>query len=102
MQYVKVVWLDSGAHIDHGWAPAEKHWAEGLSREVTTVGMLMQEDDDVIAVGLNFDPDTKNWYGVQLIYKPTVQSRQNLYNDIEAAHEAAILSYGRGEARPFA
>ena len=77
-----VVWLDSGAHVDHGWAPAAEHWREGLSRHVTTVGMLMQEDDDTVAVGLNYDPDTENWYGVQLIYRPTIQSITYL----EAAH----------------
>ena len=72
--FVKVVWLDSGAHIDMGWSAARSNWEAGLSREVCTVGMLMQEEDDVVAVGLNFDPSTGNWYSVQLIYKPTIQS----------------------------
>lgn len=77
-EMVEVVWLDSGAHVDHGWAPAEDHWEEGLSREVRTVGMLMKEDGDVVAVGLNFDPSTGNWYAVQLIYRPTIQSISKL------------------------
>jgi hypothetical protein len=34
----------------------------------------MQEDDDTIAVGLNYDPSNGSWYGVQLIYRPTVQA----------------------------
>jgi hypothetical protein len=71
---VEVIWLDSGAHVDHGWASAAKHWAEGLSRSVRTVGMLMQEDEDTLAVGLNYDPSNGSWYGVQLIYRPTVQA----------------------------
>lgn len=74
----KVTWLDSGAHVDHGWASAKTHWAEGLSRNVVTVGQVMQEDDEVIAIGLNYDPDTENWYGVQLIYKPTIKSIEML------------------------
>jgi len=73
-RYVKVVWLDSGAHVDHGWASAKTHMQEGLSRQVTTVGLLMEKSDDVIAVGLNYDPDTENWFGVELIYLPNVQS----------------------------
>ncbi len=75
---VRVVWLDSGAHVDHGWASAAQYMSTDLSRKVTTVGMLVDESDDVVAVGLNFDPDTDNWFGVELIYRPTIVSFHEL------------------------
>lgn len=71
---VSVTWLDSGVHIDHGWASAEKYCeSTGLNgMTVHTVGILMHEDEDTVMVGLSYDPTHDTWFGAQLI------ARQNI------------------------
>lgn len=69
MSIIQVVWVDSGVHIDHGWAEKKKY-LEGTGIEnmvVTTVGILMHLDDDIVMVGLSHDEANDTWYGAQVI-----------------------------------
>lgn len=71
----RITWLDTGAHVDYGWASKEKYM-EGLNKDqmyVTTVGMLIDEDDDIILVGLSYEPVAKKWYGGQAIHKSSIK-----------------------------
>ena len=77
---VRVTWLDSGMHIDHGWAPRSQY-IEGVLLDrmhVTTVGMLMAEDEDTVLLGLNYDPAHDAWIGAQVISKGSIISREEL------------------------
>lgn len=76
----RVVWLDSGIHKDLGWASAADYMeGTGLAEmTVTTVGMIMHEDDDIVTLGLNYDPNHDNWIGVQLIARQNIISVERL------------------------
>ena len=72
---VRITWLDTGAHVDYGWANTEKYM-DGLNKErmyVQTVGMLIGEDDDIYLVGLSYEPIEKKWYGGQAVHKSAVK-----------------------------
>jgi hypothetical protein len=66
---VAVTWLDSGTHIDHGWASRDTYLkgTDIVRNTVTTVGLLMHKDDESVVVGLTYDPSHDHWYGAQLI-----------------------------------
>lgn len=80
MMLLQIDWIDSGMHIDHGWAKtlvyqeSVNKWNGG----VTTVGTLLYEDDHVIVLGLSHDVQNNSWYGAQLIYKPCITNRKEL------------------------
>lgn len=80
MTTLRITWYDSGMHLDEGWATADKYTEDiDLDRLlVVTVGMLMHEDDDVVVLGLSYDPAHENWYGAQLIMKLNIQKREVL------------------------
>jgi hypothetical protein len=40
--------------------------------------MIMHEDDDIVTVGLNYDPNHDNWIGVQLIARQNIISVERL------------------------
>jgi hypothetical protein len=72
---VRVTWLDTGAHVDYGWAKKEKYM-ENLNKDqmlVQTVGMVIDEDDDIILVGLSYEPVGRQWYGGQAIHKSAIK-----------------------------
>jgi len=77
----KVVWLDSGMHIDHGWASRETYLEQAnLNRmEVVSVGMLMDKADDTVALGFNYDPQHDTWIGAQLIARQNIISMEELH-----------------------
>lgn len=72
---VEVVWVDSGMHIDHGWASTEKYLTNiGLDRmTVRTVGIRVHEDDEALLVALSHDPAHDKWQGMQLILKDNIR-----------------------------
>lgn len=80
---VKVRWLDSGMHIDKGWASLEDYRKDtGTARmEVITVGFLMHEDEETLLVGQSYDPAHDHWVGGQLIVKANVLARIDLLED---------------------
>lgn len=86
---VAVRWLDSGMHIDKGWASLEDYRAntETARMQVVTVGILMHEDDETILIGQSFDPAHDTWVGGQLIVKENVISRNWLEGVVEDTEE---------------
>ena len=77
---VAVKWLDSGMHIDKGWASLEDYRKDTETSRMTvvTVGILMHEDDQTILIGQTYDPSHDHWVGGQLILKENVVSRNFL------------------------
>ncbi len=70
----KVIWKDSGLHIDYRWAKLEKYMADAspFLSQVETVGVVMHEDDDIIMLGMSYDAAHDTWYGAQVILKQNV------------------------------
>lgn len=77
---VKITWLDSGMHIDHGWNSADKYLGDVDINKmaVITVGLLMQSTEEIIAVGMNHDEAHDAWIGVQIIATSNVLSMEYL------------------------
>lgn len=80
MKILQIDWLDSGMHIDHGWAKTAVYLesAAKWNGKVTTTGALLYEDDHVIVLGLSRDVQNDSWYGAQLIYKNNIVYRREL------------------------
>jgi hypothetical protein len=79
-QLVSVQWTDSGMHVDHGWDTLDKYRQDlspGSTR-VQTVGILMHEDDEIMLIGLSYDPTHDKYYGAQMILKSNVLSIEPL------------------------
>lgn len=78
MVYVR--WVDSGMHSDYGWDTAAKYLDRASLRqmECVTVGILMHEDEDIIAVALSHDPEHDKWISAQLIHKQAIKDLQYL------------------------
>lgn len=70
----RITWVDSGMHLDHGWAPTDvyKRSANKWHGQVVTTGEVFYEDHMVVVVGLSKDTAGDNWFGAQLIYKPCI------------------------------
>ena len=74
---VAVRWLDSGMHIDKGWASLEDYRKDTSTQRMTvvTVGILMHEDEETLLIGQSFDPAHDHWVGGQLIVKENIIDR---------------------------
>lgn len=72
-------WLDTGAHVDYGWAPKEKYIADAVTDKMTvdTIGFLMHEDDDIVMVALSHVFDDL-WYGAQIIHKSSIVEKRRM------------------------
>lgn len=69
---VEVRWIDSGAWYEDGWQSRDTIVAKSSLSEASTVGWLMEEDEDTYYVASTYDPVNEKFYGVQLIHKPAV------------------------------
>lgn len=76
-QVERVVWTDSGMHIDHGWATTDVYRSSATKWQgsVVTVGQVLYEDDDVLVIGLSHDKANDTWFGAQLIAKANITRR---------------------------
>lgn len=72
--YVSVQWIDSGIHIDDGWAPIAEYIAKAASQmgEVETVGTLIGVTDDALIVGLSVDGKNDTVFGAQVIMRSNI------------------------------
>lgn len=80
MIYEHVVWRDSGLHIHDGWQTlddAMKDWHQD-KMIVHTVGIVADDREDVLILGLSLDRDNMHWFGLQVIYKKNIISREVL------------------------
>lgn len=79
---VHVEWIDSGMHMDHGWASQNEYMARASMDRLTvhTVGLLMQNGSDLVLIGLNYDPAHDAWIGVQAIQRSNIISMEMLRN----------------------
>lgn len=75
---VRVIWIDSGMNHTDGWMTTEKAVESVDLARVTTVGILLHEDDDAVAVGQSHDPVNDHWYSIQTIWKPSLVSIEDL------------------------
>ena len=75
MEFVE--WIDSGLHIDEGWAKLEvyKSVAKGWNGRVTTVGFPIYEDDQVLVLALSRDNANDSYFGGQLIARDSIVRR---------------------------
>lgn len=71
---VMITWIDSGLHLDYGWDTKERYMEDtGLDRLVVkTVGLLMDENEESVVVGLNHDEAHDRWIGAQLIARNSI------------------------------
>lgn len=76
----RIVWTDSGAFLDKGWASLDvyQRQAREWDGKVETIGRVMFEDDSVVVVGLSHDTKNDEWYGAQLIFKPCIKTRETM------------------------
>ena len=80
-------WRDSGMHLaSDEWTPITNLRARAVvsGMEVTTVGMLVHEDDDVVILGLSVDEAGGTVFGAQAIWKTSILERCGL-DQISAA-----------------
>jgi hypothetical protein len=77
---VKVVWIDSGYHVAEEWKPISEIMQrfKPSNMLVTTVGLLVVEQDDIIGVGLSESEATQAVFGLQIIHRPSIQSMEYL------------------------
>jgi hypothetical protein len=74
MLRVEVEWVDSGAMLgDDMWTSTEKIKAKAKIGSVTTTGLLIDLNDDHALVGLSYDMDFDNWFGVQVIQRAAIK-----------------------------
>jgi hypothetical protein len=72
MLRVEIRWIDSGSAYNDGWETKESIVSKASLSEVSTVGWLMDEDDDTYYVASTYDPVNEHFLGMQLIHKPAV------------------------------
>ena len=80
-------WRDSGMHLaSDAWTAITRVRAQAVvtGMEVTTVGMLVHEDDDVVVLGLSIDEAGDTVFAAQAIWKASILERRGL-NQISAA-----------------
>lgn len=72
-----VEWIDSGMHIDEGWAHLDvyRSVAKKWDGTVTTVGFPIYEDDERLVLALSRDHEREHCYGAQLIAKVSITRR---------------------------
>lgn len=72
-----VEWIDSGMHIDQGWAELEvyRSVAKQWNGRVTTVGIPIYEDDRMLVLALSRDDANGNAFGAQLIALSAIVKR---------------------------
>jgi hypothetical protein len=74
-------WRDSGMHLaSEEWTSITRVCAQAVTSgmEVTTVGMLVHEDDDVVVLGLSIDESGGSVFGAQAILKVCILDRCGL------------------------
>ena len=74
-------WRDSGMHLaSDEWTSITSLRARAVmsGMEVTTVGMLVHEDDDVVVLGLSIDEAGGTVFGAQAIWKASILERRDL------------------------
>ena len=74
-------WLDSGMHLASAeWTPIDglRALADPSGMEVTTVGMVVHEDDLVAILGLSVDHVGGSVFGAQAIWKASILERHAL------------------------
>lgn len=72
MLRVEIRWIDSGTWYSNGWESREQIVRSAALSEVSTVGWLMEEDEDTYYVASSHDPTNGHFYGLQLIHKSAV------------------------------
>lgn len=74
---IRVMWTDSGCHHDAGWAKLDEFF-DGTLRvlDVETIGLWMGENDDIVAVAQSRDVGNDNWMAAQVIWKPSIISKE--------------------------
>lgn len=77
---ILVEWTDSGMHLSEGWETVEKLVSRYRKHGsvVTTVGMLVHEDDEVLVVGLSHDLGNDTYFGAQVIHRAAIRRTQEL------------------------
>jgi hypothetical protein len=74
-------WRDSGMHLaSDEWTPITDLRARSAvsGMEVTTVGMLVHEDEHVVVLGLSIDQTNGSVFGAQAIWKMCILERRVL------------------------
>jgi hypothetical protein len=74
-------WRDSGMHLaSDEWTSITELRARSVlsGMEVTTVGMLVHEDDHVVILGLSIDEEGGSVVGAQAIWKASILERRVL------------------------
>jgi hypothetical protein len=74
-------WRDSGMQLaSDEWTAIASLRARAVisGMEVTTVGVLVHEDDDVVILGLSIDEAAGSVFGAQAIWKASILERRRL------------------------
>lgn len=79
-----IEWLDSGMHINEGWAPVAEHLKNWKidNMLVKSAGILVYDDDDVIGLGLSISEangkENEMIFGLQLIFKANITEASHI------------------------
>ncbi len=77
MKYEEVKWLDHASFTEQIWRHSEEY-DELIPQEITTVGQLLRETDELIILVLCYNPEQKHCSGDIMIMKNSIISRREL------------------------
>lgn len=76
-----IQWRDSGFHISDGWQPVVEALADFKFDDmlIDSSGLLVYEDDDVVALTTSLASGTDSAFGLQIIAKSNI-TRHEVFN----------------------
>lgn len=76
----RITWIDSGLNFAHEWHSVDeiRHRAKDWNGHSITVGYLVYESEDRLAIAQTLDGEQESYSNVFLIYKPCIISREEL------------------------
>lgn len=78
MNIEHIRWVDSGFHITDGWRPVMETMADFKfdNMQCESAGYVVYEDEYVIALTTTWNEETESAFGLQLIAKQNILSRE--------------------------
>jgi hypothetical protein len=75
MQIREITWEDTGQHMAQSWTPIDmiKERAQELNTFVTTVGYVLEWNDDFVLIAQNVDSENGNVAGVMRIARSSIK-----------------------------
>jgi hypothetical protein len=76
MEIREITWEDTGQHMAQSWTPVDmiKERATELNTYITTVGYVLEWNDDFVLIAQNIDSENGNVAGVMRIARSSIKS----------------------------